>query len=134
MSLKQICAKIYSEVDEALAVAVVDLSTGMPLHVHHRVAHFNQDYVDLVAAAAVDMFRGRTVRLVEHKLSQTRRRPAQHSIREVQMTTDFTLHFMMMLPEKPNILALLVTSRKASIGLGWASLRRAIPEITLHCP
>ncbi|UOP04060.1 hypothetical protein [Conchiformibius kuhniae] len=134
MNLEQVCQTVYTEVPGALAVAVVDLHIGAPIYVYHTVSHFNQDYVDLVSAAAVDLFRGRTVRMIENKLTGTRGRSARHAIKEVQMTTDHTLHFMMILPEKNNILALLVTNRSASIGMGWASLRRAIPKLTRYCP
>ena len=50
MNLEQVCQTVYSEVEGALAVAVVDLRAGAPIHVYHDVAHFNQDYVDLVSA------------------------------------------------------------------------------------
>lgn len=128
--LEKICENIYTEVHGAIAVAVVDLDSGMPLSVYHRVPHFNQQYVDLVSAAAVDMFRGRTVRMVEDQLSEQRRKSAMNSIKEVQMTTEGTLHFMVTLPDHPQIVALLVTSKKTSPGMGWASLRRAIPAIS----
>ena len=134
MSLKSICEQVYADVDGAIAVAVVDLSSGMSLEVFHRVPYFNQDYIDLVSAAAVDMFRGKNVALVEAKLADQRNRPLAQSIQEVQMTTAGTLHFMIVLPEKPDILALLVTTRKASVGMGWSTLRKSVPEITAALP
>lgn len=130
MSLQTICESIYSDVNGAIAVAVVDLSSGMPLQVYHRVSYFTQDYVDLVSAASVDMFRGRNVAKVEEKLADQRNRPLSHSIQEVLMTTEGTIHFMAVLPEKKDILALLVTNKKVSIGMGWAVLRNALPEIS----
>lgn len=130
MSLQTICESIYSDVNGAIAVAVVDLSSGMPLQVYHRVSYFTQDYVDLVSAASVDMFRGRNVVKVEEQLADQRNRPLSHSIQEVLMTTEGTIHFMAVLPEKKDILALLVTNKKVSIGMGWAVLRNALPEIS----
>lgn len=130
MSLQTICESIYSDVNGAIAVAVVDLSSGMPLQVYHRVSYFTQDYVDLVSATSVDMFRGRNVAKVEEKLADQRNRPLSHSIQEVLMTTEGTIHFMAVLPEKKDILALLVTNKKVSIGMGWAVLRNALPEIS----
>ena len=130
MSLQTICESIYSDVNGAIAVAVVDLSSGMPLQVYHRVSYFTQDYVDLVSAASVDMFRGRNVAKVEERLADQRNRPLSHSIQEVLMTTEGTIHFMAVLPEKKDILALLVTNKKVSIGMGWAVLRNALPEIS----
>ena len=134
MSLKSICEQVYADVDGAIAVAIVDLSSGMSLEVYHRVPYFNQDYIDLVSAAAVDMFRGKNVALVEEKLANQRNRPLAQSIQEVQMTTTGTLHFMVVLPEKPDILALLVTTRKASVGMGWSTLRKSVPDITAALP
>ena len=130
MSLQTICESIYSDVNGAIAVAVVDLSSGMPLQVYHRVSYFTQDYVNLVSAASVDMFRGRNVAMVEEQLADQRNRPLSHSIQEVLMTTEGTIHFMAVLPEKKDILALLVTNKKVSIGMGWAVLRNALPEIS----
>lgn len=134
MSLASICQKIYDDVEGSIAVAIVDLSSGMSLNVYHRVGYFDQDYIDLVSAAAVDMFRGKNVTRVEEKLAQQRNKPVVHSMQEVQMTTAGTLHFMIVIPDKPDILALLVTTRKASVGMGWSSLRKAVPEITSLLP
>lgn len=134
MSLNKICQDIYGEVSGAIAMAVVDLSTGMLLEVYHQVPYFDQTYLDAVSAAAVDMFRGRTVTMVEEMLAKQRNKPTVHSIQEIQMTTDGTFHFMAIVPEKPYALAILITTKRASLGMGWASLRRALPEISKECP
>lgn len=134
MTLASICQKVYDDVEGSIAVAIVDLSSGMPLSVYHRVGYFDQDYIDLVSAAAVDMFRGKNVTRVEEKLAQQRNKPVVHSMQEVQMTTAGTLHFMIVIPDKPDILALLVTTRKASVGMGWSSLRKSVPDITSFLP
>lgn len=130
MSLKEICQSIYDDVEGAIAVAVVDVSSGMCLDVYHRVAYFDQNYIDLVSAAAVDMFRGKNVARVEEKLAAQRNKPLAQSIQEVQMTTNGTLHFMIILPDKTDILLLMVTSRKASVGMGWSTLRKSIPTVS----
>jgi hypothetical protein len=130
MNLSEICKSCYDDVEGAIAVAIVDLSSGMCLEAFHRVAHFDQDYIDLVSAAAVDMFRGKNVARVEEKLAVQRNKPLAQSIQEVQMTTAGTLHFMLVLPDKPDILILLVTTRKASMGMGWSSLRKIISPVT----
>lgn len=115
-------------------MAVVDLESGIPLAVYHRVEYFTQDYIDLVSAAAVDMFRGRTVRQVEDRLTQTQQRnkSAKNSIKEVQMITEGTLHFMITLPDHPHIVAILITTKKTSLGMGWASLRKAVSEFSAN--
>lgn len=133
-SLNDVCASVMDDVDGALGIAVVDLSTGLLLGVAHNVPYFTQSYLDAVAAAAVDMFRGKGVAGVEKLLSQQRGTPVKNSIREVQMSTERTYHFMSIVPGKPDSMAVLITSTKANLGMGWAALRKSLPEIAPHCP
>lgn len=127
--IDRICQEVYDEVSGAIAMAVVDLESGMPLSVYHRVEYFTQDYIDLVSAAAVDMFRGHTVRKVEERLGEQRKKSATNSIKEVQMITEGTLHFMITLPDHPHIVAILITTKKTSLGMGWASLRKSVKTL-----
>lgn len=132
--VNEICTKIVSDVNDALGCAVVDLDTGLLLGVHHVVPYFTQSYLDAVAAAAVDMFRGRTVSTVEELLSKQRGSEVRHTIKEVQMSTDNTYHFMSIVPDKPNALMVLITSTKANLGTGWAAVRNALPDIATAVP
>ncbi|EIJ43936.1 hypothetical protein BegalDRAFT_3111 [Beggiatoa alba B18LD] len=132
--INDICSEIVRNVDGALGCAVVDLNSGLLLGVSHNVPYFTQSYLDAVAAAAVDMFRGRTVTAVEDMISNMRGSPKKHMIKEVQMTTDNTMHFMIVLPDKPNSLVVLVTSKKVNLGMGWSSLRMALPKLNPLCP
>jgi hypothetical protein len=75
MSINQICTEIVNDVDSALGCAVVDLNSGLLLGVSHNVPYFTQSYLDAVAAAAVDMFRGRTVSAVEDMIANMRGKP-----------------------------------------------------------
>jgi hypothetical protein len=90
--------------------------------------------LDAVAAAAVDMFRGRTIGAVEDMISNMRGTTKKHMIKEVQMTTENTLHFMIVIPEKPDALVVLITSKKANLGMGWSQVRQSIPKIAPLCP
>lgn len=132
--LDQICQDMLENVDDALGAAVVDLSSGMLLSVAHSVPYFTQSYLDAVAAAAVDMFRGKTVSTVESMLTAQRGRDASHAIREVQMTTAKTYHFMTILPEKDHILIVLITGTKANLAMGWVATRKAVKEVTPIAP
>jgi hypothetical protein len=134
MTLNDICNSLIKEVNEALGVAVVDISSGLMLAVAHNVPYFTQSYLDAVAAAAVDMFRGKTITNVEKLLSATRGREAKNLVQEVQMTTEGTFHFMAVVPGKPQCLMVLITTRKANLGMGWASLRRALTDVAPLCP
>lgn len=128
-NINQICQNVVDSVEDGLGCAVVDLDSGLLLGVAHKVAYFTQSYIDAVAAAAVDMFRGRTVSTVEDMLAEHRSTKPTRLIKEVQMTTDGTYHFMLILPEKPNALIVLITGRRANLGMGWAAVRRAVPEM-----
>jgi hypothetical protein len=127
--LNSICNTILKDVSDALGVAIIDLSSGLPLAVAHNIPYFTQSYIDAVAAASVDMFRGKTVSTVERLLSQQRGSEVKHSIQEIQMATAGTYHFMTIVPSKPNTLVVLITSRKASLGMGWSAVRNALPDI-----
>ncbi len=133
-SIDDNCKEMVENVDDAMGAAVVDLNSGLLLGVHHIVPHFTQTYLDAVAAAAVDMFRGKTVTNVEKLLSEQRGDEAHNSMHEIQMTTPKTYHFMSVIPEKPNALVVLITGKKANLGLGWSAVKSAIPKMAPLCP
>ena len=132
--LNQLCQSLISGVNDALGAAVVDLDSGLLLGVAHKVPYFTQSYLDAVAAAAVDMFRGSTVSAVEEMLSGQRGTTVKHMIKEVQMSTDKTYHFMLVVPEKPNALMVLITGKKTNLGMGWTSVRKAVADAAPLCP
>jgi hypothetical protein len=133
-NINDICADIVRNVDSALGCAVVDLSSGLLLGVSHNVPYFTQSYLDAVAAAAVDMLRGRTVSAVEDMIGNMRGTTEKQMIKEIQMTTKNTYHFMAVVPDKPNALVVLITSTKVNLGMGWSNLRQALPKIAPLCP
>ncbi|MCK5871715.1 MAG: hypothetical protein KAG26_02720 [Methylococcales bacterium] len=133
-SLDDLTKEVINAVDGALGCAVVDLSSGLLLSVSHNVPYFTQTYLEAVAAAAVDMFRGRNVQAVESLLSNQRGVAVENTIKEVQMTTEHTFHFMVTPPGKPDALVVLITSKKTNLGMGWASLRRQLPNIAPLVP
>jgi hypothetical protein len=110
------------------------LETGLLIGVAHNVPYFTASYLEAVAAAAVDMLRGKNVRAVESLLSTQRGKKVEKMIQEVQMTTEHTLHFMAIIPDKPDALVVLITNRKTNLGMGWSSVRRNMPLIAPLCP
>jgi hypothetical protein len=132
--LNQLCQRLISNVNDALGAAVVDLESGLLLGVAHSVPYFTQSYLDAVAAAAVDMFRGNTISTVEKLLSQQRGEKIRHLLKEIQMSTEKTFHFMSIVPEKPNALLVLITGKKTSLGMGWRAVRLAVAEAAPLCP
>lgn len=132
--LDDILQSVLADVDGALGCAVVDLESGLLLGVAHNVPYFTTSYLEAVAAAAVDMMRGKNVRAVESLLSSQRGKPVNKMIKEVQMTTDNTYHFMATVSEKPDALVVLITKKSANLGMGWSSVRRNMPIIAPLCP
>jgi hypothetical protein len=128
-ALDDVMASVVDEVDGALGCAVADLRTGALLGVAHRVPYFTEEYLNAVAAAAVEMFRGSTVRHVEDLISAKRGVPSERLIVEMQMTTRHTIHFMMVLPNHRQAVVVLITNHETSLGMGWASTRRSVLEI-----
>lgn len=134
MSLQEIIDTMLKEVDGAVGAAVVDVDSGLMLAAAHNVPYFTQSYLDAVAAAAVEMIRGRNIRAVEDLLSVQRGQPVTNTIEEVQMTTAGTYHFMSVGKTKKNILTVLITSKKANLGMGWAALRGRLAKIEAAAP
>jgi hypothetical protein len=119
---------------EALGVAVVDLESGLIIGVAHNVSYFTETYLDAVAAAAVDMFRRKTVSAVEKMLTGLRGKLVRDMIKEAQITTDFTYHFMGTSPVKPGMLVVLITSRRADLAASWDAVRTVGPAAAPFCP
>lgn len=133
-SLNDICKNVLEEVDGATGCAVVDLNNGLMLGHAHNVPYFTQTYIDAVAAAAVDMFRGKNIQSVEKLLTAQRGEKVERTMKEVQMTTAGTYHFMSIVPDKPDALVVLITTKKANLGMGWSALRRALADVAPLCP
>lgn len=132
--LDDLLQEVVKDVDGALGCAVVDLESGLLLGVAHSVPYFTSSYLEAVAAAAVDMLRGKNVRAVESLLSNQRGKPVEKTIKEVQMTTENTLHFMATVTDKPDALIVLITSRKTNLGMGWSAVRKAMSSVSPLCP
>ena len=127
--LDDVMESVIDQVDGAIGCAVADMRTGALLGVAHHVPYFTQEYLEAVAAASVAMFRGQTVRHVEDLISAKRGRPSERLVEEMQMTTRHTIHFMMVLPNHPEAVVVLITDRETSLGMGWAATRRSVLDI-----
>jgi len=128
-----ICQSVVGDVQDAQACGVVDLNTGMLIGVHHIVPYFTQSYLDAVAAAAVDMFRGKNVRRVEELLSKVRGADVKDSFAEIFVSSTAVYHFMSLIQEKEAVVVL-VTKKTTNQGMGWTSLRRAVDDLKAALP
>ncbi|MGR8935886.1 MAG: hypothetical protein ACU837_16120 [Gammaproteobacteria bacterium] len=133
--LDDVTRDVVNSVDGALGCAVVDLSSGLILSAYHNVPYFTQTYLEAVAAAAVDMLRGKNVQAVEQLLTAQRGDSVEKSIQEIQMTTEATYHFMAVIPNKSrDSLLVLITSKKTNLGMGWSNVRRSLPILATIVP
>jgi hypothetical protein len=123
------CKKAVGAVDGGLAMGVVDLDTGMLLGVYNN-AGYSQSLNEIVAAAAMDMFRGTNVNRVHKAVRAHRGVPEDGSsyFEEIHITSHHNFHFMKTV-KKGRAVAVLVTSRSTNIGMGWAQLKAVLPEI-----
>jgi hypothetical protein len=132
-STQDVCKRIHESVDDALAVGVVDLNTGMLMGVYHSVPYFTQAYLDAVAAAAVEMFRGKNVRRVEELLGTQRGAPIKDSFEEIFISSPQVYHFMVSIREKSAVVVM-VTKKTTNQGMGWAVLRNKIDVVKAALP
>jgi len=133
--LDEIAKSVTEGVDDGIGFAIIDIESGLLLGAHHTIPQLTQTFLEIFAAAAVDMFRGRNVSNVEQLLREQLGSASNTSfIREIQVTTDKAFLFFSILPNKPNTLAVLVTGRRANLGFGWSAVRQAIPQIEPFVP
>jgi hypothetical protein len=132
-STQDVCRQILEKVDDCLAVGVVDLNTGMLMGVHHTVPYFTQAYLDAVAAAAVEMFRGKNVRRIEELLSAQRGEPIKDCFEEVFISSSKVFHFMLVIKEKGAVVVM-VTKKTSNQGMGWAAIRNNVAALKVTLP
>jgi len=127
--LDEIAQSLADSVDGSLGVGVVNLNTGVLRGSSVRSSYMTQDILEALAAAAVEMFRGRTITRVENLIADLRGTPRARLWQEMLVTSPSTYHFMVVLPNKPDALLVLVTDKQANLGLSWAAVRRIAPEL-----
>lgn len=128
MKLDDLCAGIVADVDGCLGCAVVDLTTGLPLA--SKIvpgAVLNDVAMEVMAAASVDYFRGRNVWQLQLAISSgpPEASSAPGFVHEIQTTTEDTYHFMSIVPNRDDVLLILITDKTANLGLGWIAMRQA---------
>jgi hypothetical protein len=97
------------------------------------VPYFTQAYLDAVAAAAVEMFRGKNVRRVEELLSTQRGTAVKDSFEEIFISSPKVYHFMATIKDKESVVVM-ITKKTVNQGMGWASLRTNLNSIKSTLP
>ena len=133
MVLNGLCEEIVQSTHGCLGCAVVDLDTGLPLAwAVHPDSPIDSAAMEAMSVASVPHFRGRTIWQLELELAGAGKSQAGF-VHEIQTTTMDSHHFMSLVPDMADTLLILITSRSASLGMGWVALRQALERIrTLH--
>lgn len=128
------CKNVVDEVDGGVACGVIDLDTGMILGIHNS-ASYTQTLNEVVAAAAVDMFRGSNVSRIEKMVRKHRGEDenGSHYFEEIHVSSAHNYHFMKTLRGGKAVIVL-VTKKSTNIGMGWAMLKSVLPEVEPHIP
>lgn len=128
------CKKIVESVDSAVACGVVDLDTGMLLGIYNS-AHYSQTLNEVVAAAAMDIFRGPNIGRIEKMVREFRGIPedGQRYFEEIHISSKNNFHFAKVV-KHGRAVVMLVTKKSTNVGMGWAQLKANIGEIEPHVP
>lgn len=126
MELQNVCDNLVDESDGLVACMLLDLETGLTLAYAGRRG-FDAAAAERIMRAAGTMFRGHLVEQFARSLPTPK--PVGGFVREVQITTTNTYHFMSTLPGWPNTLLIFVTDKSLSIGLGWMAVHQAFDRL-----
>ena len=127
--IDDVLKSIVNKVEGAVACGVVDLDSGMLLGIHNA-ASYTQSLNELVAGATMDMFRGPNITRIEQAVRAHRGEAEDglHYFDEIHVTSKHNFHFAKTIKESRYVV-MLVTKKATNLGLGWASLRVAIPNL-----
>ena len=126
------CRDVVTTVDGAVACGVIDLATGMLLG-SHVSSPFPADLADKVAAVGADLFHGKNAGRIEKSL-RSRRSPddaSGHVLDEIHATSHDGFHLAKSI-KNGKAAIILLTTRSANQGIGWAQMKAAIAKIESH--
>jgi hypothetical protein len=127
--IDDVLKQVVNKVDGAVACGIVDLDSGMLLGIHNA-ASYTQSLNELVAGATMDMFRGPNITRIEQAVRAHRGEPenGSHYFDEIHVTSKHNFHFAKTIKDGRYVV-MLVTKKTTNLGMGWANLRIAIPNM-----
>jgi len=119
-----------SKIPECVAGGYVDMATGMLLGVKTIESH-PQEILDMVAAAAADLFQGTNVTAIEQMFKKHRgvAMDDHHYFQEMLIFSDNLLHVFMRCKKNEDHVVCFVCRKSANIGMVIAKSRMALPKI-----
>ena len=125
---------IVDSVEGSVACGVVDLDTGMLLGIHNA-SQYTQTLNEVVAAATMDIFRGPNVSKIEQMVRGHRGQTEDgaHYFEELHITSAHNFHFAKVIKGGKAVI-MLITKKTTNIGMGWANVKQAVPELEPFVP
>jgi hypothetical protein len=122
--LSKVMSDCVASVPECLAAGFVDMTTGMLLGLKTVDSH-PQEILDLVAAAAGDLFQGPNVSAIEQAFKRARGLPddGHHYLQQVILNSDNLLHVFYRGRTNPDNVLVVVCRRAANLGMVLAKAK-----------
>ncbi len=127
--IDEACEKVLKNVDGAVVCGVVDLSSGIVLGTSNGSA-VSRRLNDSLSVLSVELFASKEISILDSLWGQQQ---AGEGVDEIDVATERAHHFAKSINNGKAAL-LLVTDRSANIGMGWAQIRSALPQLEPHVP
>lgn len=126
MSLDAAIAEGVKSVPDAVAVGMVDMTTGMLIGVKTVDSH-PQEVLDLVAAATSDLFQGSNVISIERLFKQSRGQAEddRHFFQEIVVLSDNLIHVFVRGKENQDHVIVFVCRASANLGMVLTKSRQS---------
>ncbi|WP_433562500.1 hypothetical protein ACQP1O_34270 [Nocardia sp. CA-151230] len=119
---------VRSEVPECIAAGAIDMATGMLLAVE-TVDNHPQEVLDLLAAATLELFQGRSVVKIENIWKERRGiRLERHYFQEILVNSDNLTHLFVRAESHEDVVVVVVCRKSVNVGMLFAQTRRVLED------
>ncbi|MET8425124.1 hypothetical protein [Nocardia sp. NPDC004860] len=120
---------LCTEVPECIAAGAIDMATGMLLAVETVDNHPRED-LDLLAAAALELFQGRNVVMIENIWKERRGiRLDHHYFQEILVNSDNLTHLFVRAESREDVVVVVVCRKSVNMGMLFAQTRRVLEDV-----
>ena len=126
--INRLCGSLIEDMPGALALGLIHLPTGQIVGGHHVVPGVTNFFLESMALTGVTIFQGSIAAMVNKLDTLTVNPSLLNPFEEVFISSKEAFHFMKLI-EKRLILAVMITKKTFSMGMGWACLRDAVESL-----
>jgi len=131
--MNRLASELAAKAERTIAVAMINLDTFEAMGIWHSVGYFTEAYINMVALAAAELFRGPRIIKVEELISAQRNHQFRYHIDEYYFHTSGTHHFMMLVPET-SMMVVFITPAANDRETDRNTLIDFLPSLQPHCP